>query len=459
MKRIFLFCQIAIAGNSYAQNKAHQLDSLFSKLYIEKKFTGNVLIAEKGKPMFQKSYGKAFHEKGLDLNSESVFELASVSKQFTAMGIMILKKQGKLSYADSLRKFFPELPYHNISVGQLLNHVSGLPDYIDLADEHWDKNKIMTNKDMIQLLANKKPALVFTPGDKWEYSNTGYALLASIIEKASGQTFKQFMAQQIFKPLGMKRSQVYQKRWENNTMQNYAYGYLFNDSLKRWEMADSSKWVRKMVYYLDGIYGDGCINSTSTDLLKWDQALYSQKLVSKEMMKEAFTAAPLNNGKTFNYGFGWILWNSKDLGFYVNHSGGWPGYTTWIERHPRDNKTIILLANGGYANNKIKEIRNILYGLTEQKPVEINVDSTLLKQYTGEFQFPSKRIMKITMDQGKLFAEGAGQDKIQLHAEEPDLFFVTDGDYKIRFLKNENAETTAINIITDNPAREAIKIK
>ncbi len=459
MKTILLFAYTLLTNFVlYGQDRAAQFDSIFSRLFSEQKFTGNVLIAENGQPIFQKSYGKAFREKGLDLNKESVFELASVSKQFTAMGIMILKKQGKLGYTDSLRKFFPALPYHNISIRQLLNHTSGLPDYMDLAKDHWDNKKIMTNVMMIQLLADKKPAVRFTPGEKWEYSNTGYALLGSIIEKVSGLSFKDFMAQHIYQPLGMNRTQVYHKRMENRVIDNYAYGYVKDDSLG-YIMADSSAEVAPLVYSLDGIFGDGITNSTTSDLLKWDQALYTEKLVSKQMMQEAFTPAPLNNGKTFNYGFGWLLAESKDFGSYMMHSGGWPGYVTWMERHPQTNKTIILLANAGSANGKIKTIRNILFGLKEKPLVEIEMDEKILQQYSGTYVFDSNDSLHLQIEDGKLMAEGAGQKRHQLFAETTDIFFRKDRDYKIQFMKDKKGIVSSLVILREGPPAEARKVK
>lgn len=459
MKKIlFVICPLMLNLALDAQDRSIQFDSVFSRLYNEEKFTGNVLIAENGKPIFQKSYGKAFREKNLDLNSESVFELASVSKQFTAMGIMILKKQGKLEYTDSLRKFFPELPYHNISIRQLLNHTSGLPDYMTLAKDHWDNKKIMTNAMLIQLLAEKKPPVVFAPGEKWEYSNTGYALLGSIIEKASGQTFKNFMARHIYQPLGMHRTQVYHKRLENRSINNYAYGYVKDDSLG-YIMADSSEAVASMVYSLDGIFGDGITNSTTTDLLKWDQGLYTQKLVSKQIMQEAFTPAPLNNGKTFNYGFGWMLADSKDVGSYMMHTGGWPGYVTLIERHPATNRTIILLANSGAANAKIKTIRSILFGLEEKNPVEIIIDEKVLQQYAGSYVFDNKDSIMLKVVEGKLMAENPGRNIYSLFPETTDLFFLKDRDYKIQFVKDKKGIVSGLTILREGPPVEAIKVK
>lgn len=459
MKKIVLYSiTLFLVSLLKAQDRSSQFDSLFNKLHNENKFSGNVLIAENGKSVFQKSYGKAFREKDIDLNSETVFELASVSKQFTAMGIMLLKKQGKLSFEDTLRKFLPQLPYNKITIRHLLNHTSGLPDYMDMANTYWDSTKIMTNADMITLLAAKNQAILFKPGEKWEYSNTGYALLASIIEKVSGLSFNKFLQANIFQPLGMYRTRVYRKRYEKTVIDNYAYGYV-KDSAGRFVMSDSLPSTASMVYSLDGIYGDGVVNSTTGDLLKWDQALYTDKLVSNEMMQEAFMDAKLNNGKTFNYGFGWLINNSNEFGRYYSHGGGWPGYATWIERHPRDNKTIILLANAGQANGSIKAIRNILYAIAEKPLVEIPVEEKILNQYTGDYSFSDKDTLHVYVENGKLYAIGAGQDKHQLHAETNDLFFRKDKDYKTKFIKNEKGEIVALNILREGPVIEAVKVK
>ena len=460
MRSIVIVFFLAIYfSNIQAQDRTAKFDSLFTQLHKENKFSGNVLIAENGKPIFQKSYGMAFREKGQALNSESVFELASVSKQFTAMAIMILKKQGKLRYEDSLRKFFPELPYHNINIRHLLNHTSGLPDYMELSEKYWDVTKIMTNKDMIALLAEKKPAIHFAPGEKWEYSNTGSALLGSIVERASGKSFANFMADNIYKPLGMTSTQVYQKRLESRTINNYAYGYVMDDTKKDYVMADSSSEVKSLVYSMDGIFGDGVTNSTTTDLLKWDQALYTEKLVPKAMLQEAFSPGMLNNGKKTEYGFGWLIREHPVFNTTYFHSGGWPGYTTWIERHPKTNKTIILLANAGSAN-KIVEIRNILYQREDREPAEIKLDEKTMSAYVGDYKMSDRDTIHVMLENGKLFAYGAGQPKHQLHPEQHDLFFRKNSSYKTQFIFNANGNVESLKILREaGPAIEAVKVE
>ncbi len=437
MRKLLFLVGLAFAGSAVAQDKAVQLDSLFSDLYRKQQFFGNVLIADKGNIIYQKSFGKANHATNADLNEGSIFELASVSKQFTAMGIMLLKKQGKLNYEDSLRKFIPELPYHNITVRQLLHHTSGLPDYMQVFSLGWDTTKIATNKDMIDLLAKHKPAVHFAAGEKWEYSNTGYALLSSIIEKASGMDFGTYLKKNIFAPLGMKQTLVFRRRYEKRILPNYAYGYVFDKNKKQFALPDSVNEMAKLVYCLDGIVGDGTVNATATDLLKWDRALYTEKLVSKEMMAEAFQPGTLNNGKTTNYGFGWGLTTLNDAGKIVSHSGGWPGYITYIERNIDKDKTIIILRNHESPGEVLKKTRQILYELKEEVKKEMTVAADVLMQYAGEYELAPGFTITVTVENDKIFGQATGQAKFEMFAEKENLFFLKVVEAKVEFIKDE----------------------
>lgn len=446
MQKLFLLLVFTISLSVAAQDKAAAFDSLYMGLYNKQLFFGNVLIAEKGKIIYQKSFGKANYTTNADLDAESVFELASVSKQFTAMGIMLLKKQGKLNYGDSLRKFFPELPYQHITVRQLLHHTSGLPDYIDLFVQHWDSTNIATNKDIIDLLVKYHPPVRFAPGEKWEYSNTGYALLASIIEKVSGMKFPDYLQKYIFDPLEMKHSQVYRRRYENRTIPNYAYGYVFDEKTKRFALPDSVGETAAMVYSLDGIVGDGTVNSSATDLLKWDRALYTDKLVSAAMIAEAFQPGILPDGKPTSYGFGWALGKIEGVGRVVNHTGGWPGYNTFIERNIDQDKTIIILRNHQAKGDVIKKTRQILYGLKEEVKQEITVQAEILKQYVGEYELVPGFSITITVENDKLFGQATGQGKFELFAEKEHVFFLKVVDAKIQFNQDEKGAVTGLTL-------------
>lgn len=287
MRGILILAFSCFCSQAFAQHTESQLDSLFNKLYTEGKFNGNVLVAEKGQVLYQRSFGMASLDQKRPLNKESIFELASVSKQFTAMGIMILKKKGALSYEDSLRKFFPELPYEQITIRHLLNHTSGLPDYMELFEEYWDSSKIATNRDMIGLLAQYKPKILFNPGEKYEYSNTGYALLASIIEKASGKSYGKFLDEAIFKPLKMSNTLVLSRRFDNKVPENYAYGYVKQKTDNTFILPDEHPDYEAFVKALDGIQGDGTVNSTTGDLFLWDRALHDHALLTQEEWFEA----------------------------------------------------------------------------------------------------------------------------------------------------------------------------
>jgi len=365
MRKSFLLIPIVliIFNHTFAQSRQHkQLDSLFNTLFKQKEFNGNVLIADKGKILFEESYGFANEKNGQKLNNHTIFELASVSKQFTAMGIVLLEKKGKLNYDDTMSKYIPELGfYDNISIRNLLNHTSGLPDYMEIFEEKWDKAKIAVNQDIVNVFAKYRPKLIFQPGAKFQYSDTGYTLLALIIERVSHQTFEKFLSENIFQPLNMRNTFIYRSRFKPKKIENYALGYV-TDSVGNKVLPDSfGKGF--YTYYLDGIVGDGTVNSTTEDLLKWDRALYGNKLIDPKDKDLIFNSLKTNDGKETNYGFGWFVVNSKKYGRIVYHTGGWPGYSTYIERHLDSDKTIVILQNHSEAkiNSFLQKVRAILY--------------------------------------------------------------------------------------------------
>jgi len=350
-------------------------------------FNGNILIAEKGKVIYQKSFGLSDFAKKQPLNDSTIFELASVSKQFTAMGILLLEKGGKLSLSDSVRKFFPELPYSNITLHHMLTHTSGLPEYEPLFQNKWDHSKIAFNKDVIFLLANEKPSILFKPGQHYRYSNTAYVLLASVIEKVSGMSFKNFMAKNVFEPLAMNHSRIYNTRRSGELITNYAYGYVWSDSLNKYVLPDSITALN-FVYYLDGIQGDGITNSTTTDLLKWDRAIVSKKLLGEGTEKMVSPQVLADSSVNAYYGYG-IGIRKDEFGRYIAHSGGWPGYSTHLRRYLEADKTIIVLSNNGAPSDLISvAIANTAFGENVEMPYvhkPIETDTSTLDLFTGGF--------------------------------------------------------------------------
>ncbi len=352
-----------IFNATFGQNKAQRLDSLFSELYKSGKFNGNILIAEKGKTIYQNSFGIGNEERQEKLNLNTIFELMSVSKQFTAIGIVLLKDQGKLSYDDSISQYLPSLEkYSDITLRHLMNHTSGLPDYGDFLDSLFDKSKIATNKDIVQILQKNNVKRLFEPNSTYQYAQTGYALLASIIEVVSKEKYADFMGSHIFKPLGMKHTFVHTHRLNPKKIKNYALGYV-QDSLNKYVLPDALPDFRGVIFH-DGIIGGRGIHSTLSDLLIWDRALKNNRLISQKVFDEIYSPAILKNGEKSDYGFGMKIENLPSNGHILRHTGGSYGYATCFERHLIKDYTIIILQNHDwdYITMPTEEVRGILYG-------------------------------------------------------------------------------------------------
>ncbi len=401
-------------------------------------FNGNVLAAISGVPFYQESLGYADFNTKRMLNDSSVFELASVSKQFTAMGIMICKEKGWLSYDDPVKKYLPVLPYDNITIRHLLTHTSGLPSYESQFEKKWDHQKIAFNNDILVMLAWLKDTLLFKPGSKWQYSNTGYALLASVIEKVSGMTYHDFLEKNIFRPLHMTHTFVYNtRRSDYNIPANYALGSVYSDSLKRYILPDSLKRF-DMVYYLDGIVGDGCVNSTTGDLLKWENALQTNLLVSNTSLDEM--KSPLvqmsKADTTAFYGFGLMIQVNTPHGKVISHTGSWPGYTTLVMHREKPDETLIVLSNNETSNGQIRAgLESILNGedlIMPYEHKEIKIDTSLLGRYVGKYS--AFLTLEFIKKDGKLYRHRSGTADIELKPESETKFFYGDGtDRQIEF--------------------------
>tara|TARA_B100000678_G_scaffold201272_1_gene169254 strand:+ start:877 stop:2013 length:1137 start_codon:yes stop_codon:yes gene_type:complete len=365
---IIFYCLISCKntteyGKEVDTKKAIELDSLFKEHHKVGKFNGNILVAENGKIIYENSFGYSNEENKIPLNLKSIFDLASISKQFTATGIVILNEKEKLSYNDNISKYIPELNhYKGIKIKNLLNHTSGLPDYEEVFKEYWDKSKIATNADLISLFEKVEPKTYFTAGKKFEYSNTGYVLLATIIERVSGLTYSEFMSKEIFQPLEMENTFIFHRFLQPRTIENLAHGYFYSDSLKQKIPVINSKSDDEVVY-LDGMVGDGAINCTIGDLFIWDRAIRNNKIISQKSKELMFLNSKTLNNESTNYGFGWMLEENPDIGKIVLHTGDWAGFINYFERAINKNNTIILLQNEKLPTTRIPRngIREILY--------------------------------------------------------------------------------------------------
>lgn len=374
---LILFSLFTNPAFSLSQSKAQKIDALLKKCYENGQFNGSVLVAENGKVIYNEAFGIANPESKEKLKNNTAYNLASVTKQFTCMGIMLLKERGDLSYEDDIQKYIPELPYMGITIRNLMNHTSGLPDYIRLFSQKWDttatepaKKKIATNDDVIEMLKQYNLPLLFKPGEQWRYSNTGYIMLASIVARASGEEFDQFMKKNIFEPLKMENTLVYSK-FKDQKMAHRAYGFRLS--------LDGSEHLLNDVGFLDGVAGDGAIYSTTEDLFKWDQALYAEKLIKGETLEEAFKPVTLKNDSTVYYGFGWGI-DTTGNKIAVRHTGGWVGFRTIIVRELEDKNTVVLLSNNTVTPTTTisNAIRNILHN-RDYAPPKISIAQVIGK--------------------------------------------------------------------------------
>lgn len=359
---LFLGTLILTSCKNAKQTAAPNLETRLDKIFASvPDFSGVLLVAEKGKPVYHKAFGyKSFITKE-PMETSTIFELASVSKQFTAMTIMQMKEAGKLSFDDQIDRYIPGLPYKNITIRNLLNHTSGLPDYQKVMDEHWDKNKVAGNADNIAYLIQYHPEKHFEPGTKYEYSNTGFMLLASITEKVSGEDFIEFCRKRFFIPAKMTSTDIRTVDQKKN-LKNLAFGHIYVKEKQRYVPADSFPQFNYAIW-LGNRKGPGRVSSTSADLLKWDRVLYSNTLVKTETLQEAFAPAHLTDGLVSNYGFGWKIKQTK-RGKVVWHDGDNPGYATEFIRYIDADKTIILLCNNAHA--KMPEILKSIETFVEE---------------------------------------------------------------------------------------------
>ena len=311
---------------------ATKFDSLFRNLSTKNGFNGNVLIGMAGNVVYKNSFGFSNLKTKEPLNVKSVFQIASVSKQFTAIAIMMLHERGMLDYSDTIQKFIPDFPYKNITIKQLLTHRSGLPNYMYFTSKYWKKKKeYLTNEQLLEIMKLNRPGLEFLPDRRYKYSNTGYAMLALIVERISGLPFDEFMEENIFQPLDMTSTFVYNPL-NKKTMEYETNGYNRN---RRKSYED----------FLDGVCGDKGIHSTVDDMFLWDQALYTDRLVKQTTLDEAFTPMSYDYKRDNNYGYGFRIDVLADGSKIVYHGGWWRGYNSLFVRRLGDHSTIIILCN------------------------------------------------------------------------------------------------------------------
>ena len=338
--------ELELPENSNEKEKIVLIDNWFEKLNSENKFNGGVLFRKDGQPTLAKTYGYTNSKQTERLNNNSSFRLGSISKQFTASGIMLLKENKILDYDDLVSKHISGFPYQNVTIRNLLNQTSGIPDvYLELAENEKDNLGILTNEKALQLIIENNIKSNFEPNDKFDYSNTNYIILARIIELISNQSFEDFMKDNIFIPLGMNNTRVWNLVSKDKTFEGKTDGFK--------DLAGVVNEIKPT--FVDGVAGDGGVFSSINDFMIWDEFWYKNELISNENLKEAFKRPILNNGQTSNYGFGWVI-VSDDI---VMHNGAWLAAKTYFVRNIKKKTSLVILDNSAnlYFNKIIKNLK------------------------------------------------------------------------------------------------------
>lgn len=411
LKQLIVVCFLTVCFFSCKTEKKLETNTyseFLNKLQEKGITTGNVLVYKNGEVIFKNTSGLRSINPKDSLTLKSQFRLASVSKQFTGMAIMKLKEAGKLDYDQKVKTILPDFPYPNITIRHLLYHTSGLTDYERLIAYNWKpedstKKYILGNDEIIKEFYRVNPKLDFKTGEKWDYSNTGYLFLASIVEKVSGQHFSTFLKEQIFKPLQMDNTILYKyQEAEDPKMPNRVFGY--RTALNQENLIPNDYDI------VNDVRGDGGIYSTLDDLFKWNMALSNHTIISRNFLDEAFTPGKLNNGEETDYGFGWFI-ESKNSPRIINHSGGWVGFGTYLFNEVDDKNGMVLLTNNSNDN-----MRDIVYGLINignNKPYEI-------PKIKGELVL-AKKILKEDIDKGIAFYHEIKTDTTKYEVKENNL--------------------------------------
>ena len=323
--------------NAQSLAASDKVDSYIAARVREQRIPGLALaVIRDGRVVKERGYGLANIELQVLVTPETVFQLGSIGKQFTAAAILMLAEDGKLSLDDKITRYLPNTAaaWNGITIRHLLNHTSGLADYTDdkyiapggLTPLHEE----LTDDEILRRFTTLP--FDFAPGEKWSYSNTGYAILGFLVRKVSGQSYGDFLRSRIFKPLGMSATRVIS---ESDIIPNRAAGYILENGEIR-----NQHWVSPHSNTL----ADGALYSTAADMIKWDAAITARALLKPESYAQMWTPAPLNDGKTYPYGFAWDLLevNGHRL---QEHGGAWQGFTAHYSRYPDDHLSVIVLTN------------------------------------------------------------------------------------------------------------------
>ncbi len=437
IKKALIVTLILLVINAYTQEKSiEQLASHFDKILSEQ-FKSNepgasVLVARHGQIIYKKAYGMANLELNVPMHDDHVFWIASLGKQFTAVAILQLMEQGKLSLQDEITKFIPDYPTQGniITIEHLLTHTSGIHNFSGMKDPEKKLALDCTPLEVIDFFKNLP--MRFAPGTKWEYSNSGYFLLGYIIEKITGKTYAKYLEENIFNPLDMTNS-LYASDLKiiKNRVGAYSLG----------ETGFQNSSPRNITH----VYSAGAIQSTVSDFFKWHQGLHSYKLVKKENLNKALTRYKLSNGIETDYGYGWrmgYVYESPSIW----HGGLITGFATIQVYLPQEDVLVVVFSNCDC--NYPKDIASRLAALASGKPFEhkeIPIKPNTIQEYKGLYENPKGQQRIISVSNNQLFSQLGRGPKSELKAYKKDLFFfANDNMQSIEFVRNKKGKIASL---------------
>jgi CubicO group peptidase (beta-lactamase class C family) len=446
-----VFAQAPAANN----NLAATFDADLAKMFKANEPGAAAIVVKDGQVIFRKGYGMAHLELGVANAPDHIFRIGSITKQFTAVSILMLMEQGKLALTDEITKFLPDYPTQTLAQGRkitiehLLTHTSGIVSYTGLPEWRVQWRKDLTMAELIDLFKNKP--MEFAPGESYKYNNSAFVLLGAIIEKVSGMKYGEFVEQKIFTPLGMTSS------FYDNTQRiipRRAAGYDRN----------GANYVNAEYLSMSHPHAAGALMSTVDDLAKWDAALYTEKLVKQDSLKRAWTSYVLASGKPTDYGYGWGVAKLEGMQMLA-HGGGIHGFTCDAVRLPETRVYVAILTNrGGGTGNLARKFAVLASGKEwhEPKPPEtkpvVTVSETVLERYVGEYQLAPTFSITITREGAKLFGQATGQQRFELMPESETKFNIAIVSAQIEFTV-EDGNATQLTFYQGGRTMPAKKIK
>jgi CubicO group peptidase (beta-lactamase class C family) len=441
---------------------ASKIDAVMSAVYKPGQPGAALLVRKDGRTIVRKGYGMADLELGVPVAPEMIFRLGSITKQFTAVSILLLAQDGKLGLQDEITKFLPDYPTQGkrITVEHLLTHTSGIQSYTDMPEwlPLWRKD--FTVKELVDLFKDKP--MQFEPGRSWAYNNSAYILLGAIIEKVSGKTYEQFVDERIFKPLGMTSSSY---DHTERVIPRRVPGY----------QDDKGSFVNAPYLSMTQPYAAGSLLSTVDDLARWSSAVFAGRLVKKEWLDKALTPCKLTNGESSGYGYGWFI---ADFAGHrsIEHGGGINGFTTYEMTFPEDGIFIAILTNSSIGSRspepRAVQIAWLALGLPEPERKAITLPAADLDKFAGVYADERERELYISREGGKLFAQRQGGSKDELYPASAREFFLKGNPMRFVFAEVANGRVSGLRLLsrigpaqvltrTDKPLppeRQAIKL-